>query len=59
MNKRCSVQCRAKLRAIHREIQTEFDKIDHSKEWSFSLKGINVKYIPKSKLSTSMSTRAT
>ena len=39
----------AKLRAIHREIMVEFEKIDKSKEWTYSLKGVTIKYNPQSK----------
>ena len=34
----------AKLRAIHREIMIEFAKIDKSREWSYTLKGVTVRY---------------
>jgi hypothetical protein len=36
----------AKLRAIHHEIMSEFNKIDKSREWSYSLKGVTVRYKP-------------
>jgi hypothetical protein len=38
---------RTKLRDIHREIMIEFEKIDKTKEWTYSLKGITVKYDPR------------
>ena len=37
----------AQLRKIHREIMIEFDKIDKRYEWTYSLKGVTVKYDPK------------
>ncbi len=37
----------AKLREIHREIMIEFEKIDKSKSWTYSLKGVTVKYDPR------------
>ena len=42
----------AKLRAIHREIRIEFDKQDPRFEWSYSLKGVTVKYQPPKKALT-------
>ena len=36
----------AQLRKIHREIMIEFDKIDKRQEWTYSWKGITVKYTP-------------